>query len=110
MLLASVYHAIVIANQECSFWEINQPDCKKVIDNASSFFVSCGKQKFECGSVLSVLILKMIYSSLQWSKFVVDSQHFDHSDDDGIRVQTTLDHTRFVNIMILKRMHEKAIQ
>ena len=43
------------------------------------------------------------YSSLQWSKFVVDSlgaQHFNHCDDEyrlSIRVQTTLNHFRFVN-------------
>ena len=39
-MLVSMCHAIVIANQERSFWEINQSDCEKVIDNACSFFGS----------------------------------------------------------------------
>ena len=36
VLLVSMSHAIVRANQKRSFWDINQSDRKKVIDNACS--------------------------------------------------------------------------
>ena len=39
MLLASACHAIVIANQERSFWEMNQSDCEKVIDKLTFAFL-----------------------------------------------------------------------
>ena len=38
IVLESTCHAIIY--QKCSYWEINQSDCGKVIDNPWSFFVS----------------------------------------------------------------------
>ena len=67
----------LLANQERSFWKINQSYCQKVKDNACFFFGSCswsrsevntffgveycGKKQIECGSALSVLLSTMIF-------------------------------------------------
>ena len=37
----------MIANEERSFWGINQLDCEKVIDNTCSFFVSRSRLRTE---------------------------------------------------------------
>ena len=106
----------VIANQERSFWEINQSYCGEVVDNACSFFESwfwsrskiktffgieyCGKKQMESGSALSVLLSTTIFVITVvkiccgltrrtlwplWWRIPL-----------SIRVQTTLNHFRFV--------------
>ena len=79
-------HTIVIANQERSFWKVNQSDCENVIDNTVTLALSlchsseiniffgvehCGKEHIECGSSLSVLLTKTIFVI---TKFVVESR------------------------------------
>lgn len=93
------------ANQERSFWEINQSHYKKVIDNACSFFVSwfwsrseinilfgveyCGKKQIKSGSALSVFLSTRIFV------FTVVKMLWNH---EAQRVQTMLNHFRFVNL------------
>ena len=73
-----------IANQKRSVWEINQSECKKVIDNVCSFFVSLSWSRSEiniffdveyCGKLNKSKVVhcclysyRQRYSSSQWSK------------------------------------------
>ena len=96
----------VIANQEPSFWEINQSYCEKVIDNACSFFVSwvwspseintffgveyCGKKQIESGSALAAPREATTFWPPWWRISL------------SIRVQTTLNPFRFVKYLFYK--------
>ena len=111
-------HAIVTANQECSFWEINQSECKNVIDNACSFFVPwswsrseitiffgaeyCGKKQIERGSALSVYFYCRIDNDINFVDLLGCASWIHNGLTTvrrillSIRVQTMLNHVRFV--------------
>ena len=75
----------VIANQERSFWEINQSYCEKVIDNACSFFESWFWSRSKIKTFFGVE--STTFWPLWWRIPL------------SIRVQTTLNHFRFVKLL-----------